>query len=52
MDNTVKIRLKPDLLEYYKGKPDKHRRALELYKLAEEGVLDKYMEVKDEENAM
>ena len=48
-NNIIQLRVSEDLHKYYKGNPDKHRKALELYKMAEEGLLKKYTEVKESE---
>lgn len=47
-NNTVQLRISnQDLYNYYHKQPDRHRKALELYKMKEEGFLAEY--VKEEE---
>jgi len=48
-NNTVQLRISnQDLYNYYHKQPDRHRKALELYKMKEEGFLAEY--VKEEED--
>ena len=42
MDNTLKVRANPELLDYYRGKPDRMKEALTLYMRAQQGFLAQY----------
>jgi len=42
MDNTLKVRVNPELLDYYKGKPDLMKEALTMYIRAQQGFLSQY----------
>ena len=42
MDNTLKVRVNPELLSYYKGKPDTIKEALTLYIRSQQQFLKVY----------
>jgi len=42
MDNTLKVRVNPELLAYYKGDPDKIKEALTLYLRSQQEFLKIY----------
>ncbi len=47
MDNTLKVRVNPELLDYYKGNPDLIKEALTLFKRTQEGFLKEYIKAAD-----
>jgi len=42
MDNTLKVRVNQELLDYYKGKPDTIKEALTLYLRSQQQFLKVY----------
>ena len=44
MDNTLKVRVNQELLDYYKGNPDKMKEALNLYMRSQQKFLEIYQE--------
>ena len=43
MDNTLRVRVNKELLDYYKGDPDMMKEALTLYKRKKEKFLEVYL---------
>jgi len=46
IDNTLKVRVNPELLDYYKGNPDLIKEALTLYIRSQQNFLNFYQSTK------
>lgn len=44
MSNVLQVRVNDELLDYYKGDPDKIKEALTLYKRKQESFIEHYIE--------
>jgi len=50
MDNTLKVRVNQELLDFYKGKPDLMKEALTLYIRSSNKFIKIYSNIKKESN--